>query len=1122
MFKNPSLLPERVSEARQSAQGQNDINIQRAFWSAIIFTIVAFTSVALSIYLIFVYPVWQVFLMAVIALLAFVLDMTSVILIRRNQAGLGLKILYWSGLFTIPANVVLFTDMAPILIVLVLVIGFVQVFLLFPPNWRKYLQFGPVLAAAFMFLVEFLNPPFRFNMGIVPTSNYFGQVVLGFVVLGVIVLVVRQAWSGSLRTKLLASTVGITVVSIIIFGYFAYTRAQQLQAFLTNELQTNVRQQAEQQLKSTVQNESHKADQSLSEITLAVKGLADYRAAIYPQASILGKGSYWDGLAKLVKQPDGQYINSQSDTSAVFIPNTVTVDDSLISDLNLSVNLDFSAPSTLRDHPNMVALYYMSNYNYVVYYPNFDQSVLPPDLSAVDLPWYTDVVPQNNPEKKVLWSNPYQDPAGTGLIVTNSAPVYDQNGAFHGVMAADVQLSKITENISAIKIAKSGFAFLIDHAGHIIALPQPGYALLGLQPELVAVNETPKSTLLGQGPIDFQTAVHQMTLGDEGLSTVNIAGVEYYVAYTPLPTVGYSLGAIVPTAEMNEAFLIARSNIESETQNTLNFAAIILVVLLLAAIGFSFLLSQYISKPVIELTKIAHAVAMGDITRRAKVETADEIGILASAFNIMNDQLRNFIGTLEARVAERTRNLELAAEVGRTVSRVRALDVMLKEAAELIREQFDLYYVQVYLIDPSQTNLILQSGTGKVGAELVGRGHSLPINTGSINGRAAVEKNSVVISDTATSLTFRPNPLLPDTCSEMAVPLLVGEKVVGVLDVQSTQAGALSRDMLPAFEALAGQLAIAIQNANLLAEANLARAEVEAQTRRLVRTGWQDYLDAIHQPEHIGFVFEKNQILPFEDTETSRSPQGASALSSSISVTGEKLGELIVEMEEEKQTTQTVELINIVARQVSQQIENLRLLDSAERYRFEAEQASRRLTREGWKDYMDANVGASLSYIYDLKEVRPFNQAGDQQTEEFAFSLPLKVRDETVGKLTVQGLESDNKGALELANAVAERLGAHIENLRLSEQTQERAQRERALRQITSAVRGSTDPATILRAAVRELGTLLGRKTVIRLATTDQASQSHRPTELVENSAATSGNEPVPPAEAPIADGGDE
>src|SRR6185503_1969421 len=143
----------------------------------------------------------------------------------------------------------------------------------------------------------------------------------------------------------------------------------------------------------------------------------------------------------------------------------------------------------------------------------------------------------------------------------------------------------------------------------------------------------------------------------------------------------------------------------------------------------------------------------------------------------------------------------------------------------------------------------------------------LPLNISSINGRAATEKKSVVIADTTASGTFRPNPLLPNTRAEMAIPLLVGEKVVGVLDLQSEKANALSQELLPAFEALAGQLAIAIQNANLLAEAEQARAEVEAQARRLVRANWADYQDAIHKPEETGFVFEQNKVMRLTQTE---------------------------------------------------------------------------------------------------------------------------------------------------------------------------------------------------------------------------------------------------------------
>jgi GAF domain-containing protein len=349
----------------------------------------------------------------------------------------------------------------------------------------------------------------------------------------------------------------------------------------------------------------------------------------------------------------------------------------------------------------------------------------------------------------------------------------------------------------------------------------------------------------------------------------------------------------------------------------------------------------------------------------------------------------------------------------------------------------------------------------------------------------------------------------------MAVPLLIGEKVVGVLDMQSEHGGSLSTDILPAFEALAGQVAIAIQNANFLAETQQARAEVESQARRLTRANWVDYLDAVHKPEETGYIFEQNKITSLKEVQQTQTAESNNALVAPITVTGESLGNLVVEMEGQSPIARTDELINTVARQVAQQIESLRLLDTAERYRTEAEQASRRLTLEGWKTYA-SNANESMSYFYDLKEVLPYNK---QNQEEEGLTLPLKVHDETIGKLVIQGLESNDIESMSLANAVVERLGAHIENLRLSEQSQGRAQRERALRQITSAVRGSTDPATILRSAARELGSLLGRKTIVRLETARAAPSS--PADLVKEANINNGNKPASPAESQNAIGGD-
>lgn len=442
-------------------------------------------------------------------------------------------------------------------------------------------------------------------------------------------------------------------------------------------------------------------------------------------------------------------------------------------------------------------------------------------------------------------------------------------------------------------------------------------------------------------------------------------------------------------------------------------------------------LINYTVRPIKALTEVATVLASGNLEHQAFVQSNDEVGILAKTFNMMISQLRETLASLEKRVAERTHSLELASEVGRSVSQMRSLDIMLKDATEIIRSKFNLYYVQVYLTNPAQNALVLQSGTGSVGAELAARGHRLPMATSSINGRAAVEKHAVVISDTTSSATFLPNPLLPETRSEMTIPLMVSEKVVGVLDLQSQEVGSLNQEILPAFEALAGQLAVAIENANLLAETEQARAEVEAQAQRLTRANWTEYLDAIHKPEEAGFVFEQNKIIPL----TQEVDLKEKALVQPITITGEPLGNLVIDMEGESPIVRTDELLSTVARQVAQQIENLRLLDSAERYRLEAEEASRRLTRDTWKTYV-ANTDENLSFIYDLKEVRANNDTEDQQAETIGYTLPLKIHDEAIGKLVVQGLETTDDESVNLANAIAERLSAHIESLRLYDQAE--------------------------------------------------------------------------------------
>jgi GAF domain-containing protein/HAMP domain-containing protein len=651
------------------------------------------------------------------------------------------------------------------------------------------------------------------------------------------------------------------------------------------------------------------------------------------------------------------------------------------------------------------------------------------------------------------------------LGVRGVAPMYSSDGQFIGLTEVGVDFDEgFIENLKKTTHAEFSIWILHEAAATPNLKPVDGvpaapieelFYYAGTNPEALPVSPDLYRSVLETGTPAFQLVTRNASIP----STVYIT-----------PLLGYS-GKLLGLLQISESYT---DHLEKQNSAVLTAVGVTAGLAILGLFLIWLFSSRIIIQPLKLLSQFADRQMAGETGSRVSVTSGDEFQQLAKTFNALADSVEEQRMNLERRVAERTQSLELAAEVGRSVSQVRALDVMLKDAVEIIRSQFDLYYAQVYLTDPGHRNLILQSGTGDVGAQLVGRGHRLPLDTGSINGRAAVEKRPAIVSDTAASSTFRPNPLLPETRSEMAIPLLVGEKVVGVLDLQSKQAGALSQEILPAFEALAGQLAIAIQNAKLLEEAQQAQAEVEVQARRLVRVGWDEHLDAIHKPEQIGFVFNRKEITPLVDATASQLPEDTKAISVPITVTGEALRAMAVEIDDETGRERTIALVNSVAQQVAQQIENLRLLESAERYRYEAEKVARLQTIEGWQKYIEARSEENLAYLYDTKEVRPHVQSTGQGEDLPMFALPLKARDAMIGKLSVQGLTKDDQESAELLNAVAERLSAHIENLRLFEETRlgqleldQRARQLSAVANISTASSQELEVEKLLNTVVR-------------------------------------------------------
>jgi GAF domain-containing protein/HAMP domain-containing protein len=920
-----------------------------------------------------------------------------------------------------------------------------------------------ILAGAVYIVMDSILP----QRGTTTISTKFIYMMFTILVVGELLLVIRQSWgviAKSLRLKITVWTGATTVIlAIILIAYstitaqqtaiksaeeealaFAAAQAQLVRA--NSELPLDTARALAQALTAAKDPENTYRNLSRSQVNAILKQV------LTENSSFLGTYTLWepnafDGQDSFYRGKEGH------DLTGRFIPYWVRNDDG-------SINV----------------------------YPLEDYE------TAGKGDWY--ILPRLTKQEVIIAPLVYPIEGVDTVMASFVAPVI-YNNKFYGIAGVDAPIAYVQDIVDNTTLYDGkAEAFLITSNGTII-----GYRN---RPELTNRHITEVI------PDYFATSQARVVAG-QAFTDISPDG-QYLRVFTPV-----SLGR--SGTHWSFALVIPFSEITSAATASAVRQGVIGILLTLMGLVFLWFLSGQIVRPIHALTTTANAVTQGNLNVAADVRAADETGLLANAFNLMITQLRETFGTLEQRVAERTakmerRNLDLAlaAEVGQSVSQVRALNEMLSDAAEIIRAFFGLYYVQVYLANENQTELVLQFGTGEVGADLMQRKHHLPLNSDSINGRAAVTKRSVVISDTANSDIFRPNPLLPNTRSEVAVPLLVGNTLVGVLDVQSEKAGLLNEEALLAFEPMAGQMAVAIQNARLVAETQEARAEVETLVRRLTHAGWEEYLDAIHKPESTGFVFQQNNVTPLTSQET----PAEDALVAPIQVTGESLGNLVVELQGTSPISRTDELINTVARQVSQHIESLRLLESAERFRYEAEQASRRLTHEGWQEYKDANAAKDTGYTYNLNEVVPSKQDEIAQMEESGISLPLKVHDEAIGKLIIQGVEAGDSEAIGIANAVAERLSAHIEGLRLAMQTEKalsttkkQAQREQALRQITSAVRGSTDPTVILRTAARELGSILGRQTVVQLAT------------AVTDSAAPQDNESVSPAESLNADGGE-
>ncbi len=482
---------------------------------------------------------------------------------------------------------------------------------------------------------------------------------------------------------------------------------------------------------------------------------------------------------------------------------------------------------------------------------------------------------------------------------------------------------------------------------------------------------------------------------------------------------------------------------------------------------------------------------------------------------------------LRTDLQRRQTQLYTAAEVSRAASSILEQEKLLRQVVELIRQRFDLYYAGVFLVD--QTGqwtgepgrwAVLRAGTGEAGQKMLEQGHKLYIAGTSMIGWCIANSQARIALDVGREAVRFDNPLLPETRSELALPLISRGEVIGALTIQSAQTEAFSEQDIVVLQTMADQLANAIVNARLFEQAQATLQEMEIAQRRYVQRAWEEYAAAQEAARSYLFSEGTTQVAPDAwlpamlaalqqcDTIVMHNEPEGTMLAVPLTLHGEIIGILGGYSPSTKGWNKDeIAGVEAVIEQMALALENQRLFDEAQRATFlmsERVKALDCLNDIGRKMEETPPVPDFLQWVTDRIPLAMRHADVCLAAIEFegqvygaaeAVKLPrqmvqqMRIGGEAVGRVYVAYTQDydflDEESAL--LGDITRRVSGYIENRRLIQETQALVMRERLARTIADRVRRGVDREAIMRIAVQELGRTLGAsEAVIRLGTQEQ------------------------------------
>ncbi len=538
----------------------------------------------------------------------------------------------------------------------------------------------------------------------------------------------------------------------------------------------------------------------------------------------------------------------------------------------------------------------------------------------------------------------YDESAGYTAL-NMAAPIFAVEGnEVVGVARTTFRVDAIYEAVNRLQFGQTGHVTIIDSAGLVISDPHPEY--LGEQmppswsiPDILA-------TTSGWREMEGKEGVPVLA----GYAAIFGAEIEHEDEAEAIQALGWVL--FVHQAQ-SEAYAPVAGAIRTGFLATGVFA--------LVAAGLAFVIARMTVTPINNLVGVARQMAAGDLSAQAPVQRHDETGLLAEAFNTMASQLRELVEQLEQRVAARTQRLEIVAILSERLSAILDLEELLAEVVNQVKNNFDYYHAHIYLLDDQRTNLVMAAGTGAAGEKMKAQEHHIPLDApASLVARAARSGEIVSVDNVRHVEDWLPNPLLPDTYSEMAVPIILAGQVVGVLDVQQDDIAGLDEGDANLLRSLANQVAIGIRNARLFAEVESALAEARAAQERYVAQSWQERDTSTQRREYYytgpgatppdetrqpvlaearqqALTRDRAAIITLEAGESEK-PGPNEALVAPVTLRGQTIGSLRLHSGGEGQPWQEddLEMIRAVTDRLAQTAEQIRLFgETRERASYE-------------------------------------------------------------------------------------------------------------------------------------------------------------------------------------------